>query len=41
MNERIIIRELREMLNVSDKDIPKTLARFKREVEEMEKELKN
>lgn len=36
MKERRIIRQLREMLSVSDRDIPKTLARFKREIEEME-----
>ncbi len=40
MNERQIIRELREILSVSDTDIPKTLVRFKKESEEMEKELK-
>lgn len=39
MNERKIIRQLREMLSVSDSDIPKTLARFKREIEDMERHL--
>lgn len=39
MRERKIIRELRELLNVGDKDIPKTLTRFKKEIEEMEKEM--
>ncbi|MBS3050584.1 MAG: hypothetical protein J4400_00335 [Candidatus Aenigmarchaeota archaeon] len=39
MRERNIIRQLREMLSVSDRDIPKTLLRFKRETEEMKKEL--
>lgn len=39
MNERKIIRHLREMLSVSDRDIPKTLLRFKKEAEEMKKEL--
>lgn len=39
MNDRKIMRELREMLNVGDKDIPRTLQRFKREIEDMEKEL--
>jgi hypothetical protein len=41
MNGRKIIRQLREMLGVSDKDIPKTLMRFKKEIEEMEKELES
>ena len=41
MNERKIIRELREILNVGDKDIPRTLQRFKKEIEDMEKELEN
>ena len=38
MNERKIIRQLREMLSVNDKDVPKTLMRFKKEIEEMRKE---
>ncbi len=38
-NSRKIIRELRALLNVGDKDMPRTLQRFKREIEEMEKEL--
>lgn len=39
MDERKIIRQLRDMLSVSDKDIPRTLERFKKEIIEMEKEL--
>lgn len=39
MNGRKIMRALRELLNVGDKDIPRTLMRFKKEAEEMEKEL--
>ena len=39
MNDRNIMREMRELLNVGDKDIPRTLIRFKKEIEEMETEL--
>lgn len=39
MNKRKILRELGRMLSVSEADIPKTLERFKKEIEEMEKEL--
>ncbi len=39
MNERKIIRQVSRILGVGGKDAPKTLERFKREVEEMEKEL--
>ncbi|MFA4819514.1 MAG: hypothetical protein WC613_00985 [Candidatus Aenigmatarchaeota archaeon] len=40
MKEDIILKELRNILNVSNEDIPKTLSRFKREIEEMKKEIK-
>ena len=39
MKDRTILRELREVLNVSYEDIPKTLLRFKKEIDEMEREL--
>ena len=39
MKERLILRELRQLLNVRYEDIPKTLLRFKNEIEEMKKEM--
>ncbi len=39
MNERFIVRRIGKILNVSDKDITNTLLRFKKEIEEMKKEL--
>ena len=39
MKERLILRELRQLLNVSYEDIPKTLLRFKSEIEGMKKEM--
>lgn len=39
MNEIKIVRNLSKLLGVSEDDIPKTLRRFKDDVEEMEKEL--
>lgn len=39
MKERFILRQIRDILNVSYDDIPKTLQRFKREIDEMEKEM--
>lgn len=40
MNERQILKEMAKLLNVSENDIPRTLERFRKEVEEMEKELR-
>lgn len=34
MNERILLRKLSRILRVEITDLPKTLARFKKEVEE-------
>jgi len=39
MSVRKIIRQLSEMLGVGSSDIPKTLLRFKKETEEMKKEI--
>lgn len=39
MKERLILRELRQLLNVSYDDIPKTLLRFKNDIEGMKKEM--
>lgn len=39
MKEDEILREIRDILNVSYEDIPKTLSRFKKEIEEMKKEI--
>ncbi len=36
MNERKILKKISEILNVPEKDIVKTLERFKRETEEFE-----
>jgi len=36
-----ILREIRDILNVSYEDIPKTLSRFKKEIEEMKKEIES
>lgn len=33
------LREMSKILKVDEKDIPKTLARFKKEIKEMEKSL--
>lgn len=41
MKEIKLLRELREILSVSYEDIPKTLRRFKKDIEEMEKEMKS
>lgn len=40
MKETKLLREIRYILNVSYEDIPKTLLRFKKEIEEIEKEMK-
>ncbi len=40
MKERYILREIRNVLNVPTNDIPKTLLRFKKEIEDMKKELR-
>lgn len=40
MKETKLLRELRDALSVGYEDIPKTLMRFKKEIEEMEKEMK-
>lgn len=37
--ERHLLREIRGMLSVSYDDIPKTMMRFKKEIEDMEKEM--
>lgn len=37
--ERHLLREIRDMLHVSYEDVPKTLMRFKKEIEDMEKEM--
>jgi hypothetical protein len=39
-DKRKIMRRLSEIFGVGESDIPKTLQRFKDEVDEMEKELK-
>ena len=39
MKERFILREISQILNVGTKDIPRTLLRFKKEIEEMQKEI--
>ncbi len=39
MRGRYILREISSMLNVGTNDIPKTLIRFKKEIEEMEREM--
>ena len=39
MKERHILREMSAILSVGVHDIPKTLIRFKKEIEEMEKAL--
>ena len=39
MKDRLILRELRQLLNVSYEDIPKTLLRFKNDIEDMKKEM--
>ncbi len=41
MDERKILRALSKILTVEDKDIPKTLMRFKKDIEEMENTLKS
>ena len=40
MNYRKILVEISRLYKVDAKDIPKTLERFKREIEEMERELR-
>ena len=40
ITNRKILKELSKLLNVSEEDLPRTIARFKKEAEEMEKELK-
>lgn len=39
MKERHILREISSVLNVGIFDIPKTLVRFKREIDKMEREI--
>ena len=39
MRERHILREISSILSVGVHDIPKNLIRFKKEIEEMEKEI--
>lgn len=39
MKERYILREISNLLNVGVDDVPKTLTRFKKEIEEMKKEI--
>ena len=39
MKDHLILRDLRELLDVSYEDIPKTLLRFKNEIEQMKKEM--
>ncbi len=39
MNEREIIRGMSRILCVDEKDIPKTLMRFRKEIEEMKSNL--
>lgn len=39
MKDSKILREISLMLSVTQADIPKTLAKFKRDIEEMGKEL--
>jgi len=34
MDERIILRRISKILHVNEKDIPKTLRRFKKDIEE-------
>ncbi len=41
MKRSRVLRELSGMYKVEEQDIPKTLQRFKREVEEMEKALRS
>ncbi len=36
---RKLLRELSMLFNVNEKDLPRTLQRFKEDVEEMEKQL--
>lgn len=37
MNERILLRKMGRIVRVDIADLPKTLARFKKEIEEAEK----
>ena len=39
MDERKILRELSRIFGVDEKDLPRTLQRFKDDVKQMEKEL--
>lgn len=39
MKNRKIVREMGKILNVNKQDIPKTLKRFKDEIEEMESKM--
>jgi transposase-like protein len=41
LNERKIIRELSRILKVDEGDIPKTIQRFKKEIEELKKGISN
>jgi|GEM_PF-3039427 len=38
-NDRIILRKLSEALGTKADDVPKALARFKKEIEDMERSL--
>lgn len=38
-DDRKLLRELSMLFNVNEKDLPRTLQRFKEDVEEMEKQL--
>jgi len=41
MNERKIINELSRILKVDEEDLPKTIQRFKKEIEELQKGVRN
>ncbi len=41
MNERKIINELIRILKVDEEDLPKTIQRFKKEIEEFKKNINN
>ena len=40
MKSSKILREISSLLKVEEKDIPRTLERFKKEIEEMERDLR-
>jgi len=41
MNERKIINELSRILKVDEENLPKTIQRFKKEIEELQKGVRN